>query len=123
MSISNPWLAVGLLLAGVAAGAWGALLVIWARHKRVTRYGGAVLFVAGSGMVGAALLTVTENAFLIGFLGALYCLAVVAAMLALDGATPEPPPEPTLRRRFQNDRSTRVIERGPPSGVPPTGPP
>ena len=62
-------------------------------------------------MVGGALLRVTENAFLIGFFGGLYCLAVVGALLALDAASPRATGDPTVRRRFTNNATTRVLPR------------
>ncbi|MBK7978380.1 MAG: hypothetical protein IPK07_35810 [Deltaproteobacteria bacterium] len=109
----NAWYPLALLLGGIALGAWGGLLVVWSRYRRSTRVLGAFAFLAGSGLVGVALLRVIGNAFLTGFLGALYCLAVLAALLSFDSVAPPEPSEPT-RRRFSSDRTTRVVPRGGP---------
>lgn len=110
----NAWYPVALLLGGIALGAWGGLLVVWSRYRRSTRVLGAVAFLVGSGLVGVALLRVIGNAFLTGFLGALYCLAVLAALLSFDSIAPPETPEP-VRRRFNPDRTTRVVPRTPPA--------
>ncbi len=109
-SVPNPWIPVGLLLVGVAIGTAGGLLVLWARYKRSTRVLGALLFLVGSGMAGAAMLEVTRSPFVTGFLGALYCLAVLAALLNVDsGSAPES--HESFPRRFSPHRTTRVLDR------------
>lgn len=113
----HSWHPVVLLLGGIALGGWGGLLVVWSRYKRSTRVLGALAFLVGSGLVGVALLRVIGNAFLTGFLGALYCLAVLAALLSFDSVAAPEPPEPA-RRRFSPERTTRVKPREPPPEAP-----
>ncbi len=115
-TVPNPWIPVGLLLVGVALGAAGGLLVVWARYKRATRVLGALLFLVGSGMAGAALLEVTRSPFVTGFLGALYCLAVLAALLNVDSRS-APESRESFPRRFSPHRTTRILaprDRTPP---------
>ncbi len=109
----HPWYPAALLLGGTALGAWGGFLVVWSRYKRSTRMVGAIAFLIGSGLVGVALLRAIGNAFLTGFLGALYCLAVLAVLLSFDSVAAPEAPEPA-RRRFSPDRTTRVVPRDPP---------